>query len=204
MNIWLNNLPNSAKMQGRFPKTTPAAPTEIALGTTQHWRHIGPMKINRNTPQQLIVENNPVWLAVILGVSTLIFVGVGLSKLSQDLWTGAAIIGAALVMGAIFNLAFVRRSQFIFDRPGNLVEMRRKSLVRYTKRSWELAHLERAIVQSSRSDDTTTYRAALVFTDGMDAGTHPITLVYSSGRGASRAAEAINNWLTLDSKAPSA
>lgn len=153
------------------------------------------MKVTRDTPNQLIIENNPVWLAVFISVFALIFVGVGLFLMRQEFWMGVGFTLAGLVVGVIFNLAFTRRTQIIFDRPGNLVEMRRKSLLGYSKRSWALEHLSRADVQSSRSDNTTTYRAVMISDGGMDAGTHPITLVYSSGSGADTAAGAINRWL---------
>lgn len=153
------------------------------------------MKVTRETPDQLIIENNPIWLAVFISVFALVFVAVGLFLMSTEFWMGVAFTGAGLVVGVVFNLAFTRRTQVIFDRPGNLVEMRRKSLLGYSKRSWHLEHLSGADVQSSRSDNTTTYRAVMIIDGGMDAGTHPLTLVYSSGSGAQTAANAINRWL---------
>ena len=168
-------------------------PNPAARGPV-YWQG-GPMKVSRNTPDQLIIENNPIVLAILLNTLFLVFLGAGLFNLSTDFWFGIAFAGGAVVFGAIFNLAFIRRTQILFDRPANLVEMRRKSLLGYQRRTWALEHLDRAEVQSSRSDNTNTYRAALVFDGGMDAGTHPITLVYSSGGGARRAADAINTWL---------
>jgi len=157
------------------------------------------MKITRDTPEQLIIENNPIWLAVFLTLFSLIFIGIGLFMMREEFWFGLLFVGSGLIVGTLFSVIFIRRTQFIFDRPGNLVEMRRKSLLGFTNRTWELQYLDRAIVQSSRSSEgTTTYRAALVFDGGMDAGTHPITIVYSSGSGADRAANAVNHWLAAD------
>ncbi len=157
------------------------------------------MKVIRDTPKQLIIENNPIWLAVFISVFGLVFMGISLVMLSEEFWVGCAFLMTGLVVIVAFNLAFTRRTQFIFDGPGNLVEMRRKSLLGFSKHRWALEHLDGAIVQSSRSDKTTTYRAALVFGGGMDAGavpgTVPVTFAYSSGKGADLAANAVNRWL---------
>ena len=153
------------------------------------------MKVTHDTPEKLIIENNPIWLAIFISVFGMVFVAVGLFLMSQEFWMGLLFAGAGLVVIVVFNLAFTRRTQFIFDHPGNLVDMRRKSLLGFTNRTWSLEHLDRAVIQSSRSDNSTTYRAALVFNGGMDPGTVPITIVYSSGSGAERAANAVNNWL---------
>jgi|TARA_R110002049_G_scaffold44333_3_gene129764 hypothetical protein len=165
------------------------------------------MKITRDTPDQLIIENNPVLLAILLGLFALGFVGIGLFSLGDDTSLGLGFILGGMVFGGVFLAAFIRRSQVIFDRSTGRVEMRRKSVTGYRRRDWDLADLDRAIVERGPSDGSMTYRTALVFTGGMDAGTHPITIVYSSGGGADRAAKAINRWLDaarLDSAAPSA
>lgn len=163
------------------------------------------MKITRNTPDQLIIENNPLWLAIFISVFSLVFVGIGLFTIRTEPGTGIAFLLGGLVMGGGFTTAFIRRTQLILDRPRNLVELRRKSLLGYHRRSWDLHDLDRALVETSHSSDTNTYRAALHFSGGMDAGTHPVTLVYSSGSGARRAETAINDWLaTLDSTPPAA
>ncbi|MGC1495797.1 MAG: hypothetical protein WA790_08310 [Sulfitobacter sp.] len=164
------------------------------------------MKVTRNTPDQLIVENNPIWLAVFVSSFALIFIVAGIFTVQSETFVGVAFIIGGLVIGSVFNIVFIRRTQVILDRPRNLVELRRKSLLGFKRRTWELGHLERADVQTSRSDDSDTHRAVLVFSDGMDAGIHPITVVYTSGSGADRAASAINSWLAapLDSGQPTA
>jgi len=156
------------------------------------------MKVTRDTPDQLIIENNPVWLAILISIPLFVFLVVGIFTIKTDLSTGLVFVVGSLIMGVVFNLAFIRRTQLILDRSRNLVELRRRSMLGYKKRTWELGYLDRVVIQSSNSGDSTTYRAAMVFSDGMDAGTHPITLVYSSGSGADRAAGAINRWLDSD------
>ncbi|MEP5729033.1 MAG: hypothetical protein ABJL67_06635 [Sulfitobacter sp.] len=158
-------------------------------------RHTAGMKVTRDTAEQLIVENNPIWLAIFVSVFGLVFVGIGLSMLSTTLGSGLLFIMGGLIIGFGFNVIFIRRTQLILDAPRDLVELRRRSWIKYTAITWQLHHLERAIVETSQSGDTPTHRAALVFNGGMDAGIHPMTLVYTSGRGAARAESAINRWL---------
>ena len=163
------------------------------------------MKVTRETPEQLIVENNPILLALFVSVFGLTFVGIGLANIGSDFTMGALFILGGLIIGIGFNMIFIRRTQLILDAPRNLIELRRRSWIRYSAMTWELRYLHSAIVQTSHSGDTPTHRAALIISGGMDAGTHPITLVYSSGSGADRAATAINRWhAALDSPAPTA
>ncbi len=96
---------------------------------------------------------------------------------------------------ALFFWVFVRRNQLLLDRRAGTVTLRRRTLSRYSETIHDLDHLSRAIVQTSRGDDSDTHRMALILSGGMDAGTHPFTAVYTSGTGARRAADAVNAWL---------
>lgn len=160
------------------------------------------MKILRNTPDQLILENKPVWLAVCVTGFGLLFAGIGAVTVPADRGTGILFIVAGLFVAFVFNMIFVRRSLLILDRSRNLVDLRRRSWFGDKTWTWELRYLDRAVIEGGYSKDTNTQRAALVIAGGMDAGTHPITLVFSSGPGAQRAADAINGW--LDSAPPTA
>lgn len=160
------------------------------------------MKIKRNEPSQLILENNPVLLALALTLFALLFIGIGLANIGTDPVMGLIFTGGGLVFGIGFSMAFIRRTQLILDRQSGLVELRRRSWFGYSKMIWELRHLSEAYVQTSNSGDTPTHRAALVIDGGMDAGTHPVTLVYSSGSGARRATKAINDWLDSNRHTP--
>lgn len=153
------------------------------------------MKIVRESADQLIIENNPIWLAAFVTLFGLVFLGIGLSVFGTEPGTGLAFIAGGLGIAIGFNMIFVRLTQLILDKPRDLVELRRRGWLEYSSLTWELRYLDRAIVETSRSGDTDTHRAALVISGGMDAGTHPITWVYSSGRGASRAMNAVNGWL---------
>lgn len=163
------------------------------------------MKIITNTPDQLILENRPLWLAIFVTGFALLFVAIGLAILGPEPATGVAFVLGGLFFGVVFNMAFIRRTQLILDAPRTRVELRRRSWFGYKRWTWDLKYLERAVLETSRSGDTDTHRAALIINGGMDEGVHPITLVYSSGRGAQRAKDAINNWLAaLDSGHPTA
>ena len=162
--------------------------------------HTALMKITRDVPQQLIVENNPVWLAILVSAFGLVFFAIGMSTLGSEPMTGLIFMLGGLGMALGFNMIFIRRTQLILDAGRGQIELRRRGWINHTVMTWELRYLERALVQTSRSGDTDTHRAALVISGGMDAGVHPITLVYASGGGARRAVEAINRWhAALDS-----
>ena len=124
--------------------------------------------------------------------------------ISSDLAGAVVFILTASVFGIAGLNGFFRRTQLILDRPRNLVELRHRSIIILgsTRHTWELHNLDRAIVEPSDSGDNISYRPAMVISGELNAGTHPITLVYSGGSGAKRAAHAINDWLapSLDSQ----
>ena len=163
------------------------------------------MKVKRDTPQQLILENNPVWLAIFVSAFGLIFLAIGMANVGADPMMGLIFMAAGLGIAIGFNMIFVRRTQLILDAGRDLIELRRRGWINHTVMTWELKDLDRAVVQTSRGGKTDTHRAALVISGGMDAGTHPVTLVYSGGRGAKHAADAVNRWhAALDSAGPTA
>ena len=161
------------------------------------------MKIVRNTPDQLILHSVPWAITILLSVFFLAVIGLGLNALfqgdGQGAFWGLLAIPAFL---AIFVAMFVRRDDLILDRSRNLLELRHSTVFGRRKIRHELHHLSQALVQSTRSENADTYRVALILDGGMDAGVHPVTEVYASGKGAERAADAINNWLSLDVDSP--
>lgn len=156
------------------------------------------MKIVRNTPDQLILRSAPWVLAVLLGGFILGSIGFGLNAFfaggrGETFWGLIGIPGFL----AIFLVIFVRRDDLILDRSRDLLELRHSTFLGRRKVRHALHNLDRAIVQTSNSGDGgPTHRIALVLTGGMDAGTHPVTPVYASGRGAARGVAAINEWLS--------
>ena len=165
------------------------------------------MRIIRNTTDQLILRSVPWLIAVMLSIFLLGTIAFGLQAFFEGdragaLW-GGFLIPAFL---AVFFVAFVRRDEAILDRSRDLLELRHATLLRRHKVRHQLQHLDRAIVQTSSGKNGTTHRVALILNGGMDAGTHPVTPIYVSGRGAQKATDAINAWLVqdVDSGAPQA
>jgi len=158
------------------------------------------MKIVRNTPEQLILRSTPWVMAALLSVFLLVMIAVGLNALSQGDINGAfwGLFILPLIM-AVFLVLFVRRDDLVLDRGQNLLELRHSTFRGRTRVRHKLEHLDRAVLQSSRSTKGgTTYRIALVLEGGMDKGIHPVTPIYASGSGAERAVDAINKWLARD------
>lgn len=153
------------------------------------------MKATRDTPDQLILENNPVVLVTCINLFALVFIAIGLFLLPEELLIGIAFTLGGLLIAVAFNLAFARRTQLILDRPANRVELRRRSLLAYYRQVWTIKDVTGAALQTSMSGDTPTHRAALnVHIYGRDE-VHPITLVYTSGQGPAQAVARINDWL---------
>lgn len=151
----------------------------------------------QSSPDLLVIENRPLMVALMLAAMLLLFVGIGLSTLAAgEIGTGLAMtLGAPLFLLPFF-IIFVRRNQLILDRREGALIHRRKSLTGYTERRHDLAALTGAEVESSRSSDTRTYRMVYVLDGGESPGRHPFTSSYSSGSGAQRAAQAVNDWLS--------
>jgi len=154
------------------------------------------MQVIRQNPDQLILENRPWLIGSFLIVFIIAFVAGGLAAIS----VGEVIMGFAFVIlgggaGLLSFVLFVRRVQVTFDRPGSSIRFRRKSVFGSSDVTHDLKHLDRAVVESSYSGDSgATHRCAIILSGGMSAGVHPLTMAYSSGPGAQRAADAINTW----------
>ena len=150
------------------------------------------MKIRIDSPDLLLLEDVP-WL-IGAGISALILIIVGIATdmvLSGNL-AGLALGLFGVAFGGLFFAAFVRRTRLELDRRSGIVDLRRRTML--GTRSWlfRLDNVERAYVEESHGDDSTTYRPMLILRDGRR---QPINPVYSSGQGAARAAHAINDWL---------
>ena len=160
------------------------------------------MKVTRNTPSQLILSNTPWFIGITLVFFILAFVGAGVflaSEGGEGILFGIffALFGGGMGFGAF--CAFVRRVQVILDRNKNSILIRRQSVFGYDAVEHELSNLSHAETESttSRSDNgtSTLYRPVLILDEGMSAGRHLIVEAYSSGRGAHRLVDAVNDWL---------
>lgn len=160
------------------------------------------MKVTRNTTDQLILSDTPWFIGITLVFFILIFVGLGIFLATDG--------GEAILFGLIFALgggglgfgafcAFVRRVQVILDRDEDSIVIRRQSVFGYESVEHVLSNLSHAEVESTKSrsnqGSSMLYRPVLILDKGMSAGRHPIVEAYSSGRGAHKLVDAINDWL---------
>ena len=153
------------------------------------------MKVLRNTPQQLIVEDRPWFFSLLLAAMFLgMLVAVGSTMGEGRYFLAAFVFLVSLAVFAPLAYFLVQRVQIVFDAPRNLLEIRRRTLRGYRVICHELSDFERAITETSRGDGSETHRTTLILARGMSAGKHPMTPAYSSGNGAHRITAAINDW----------
>ncbi|SFR59006.1 hypothetical protein [Litoreibacter janthinus] len=153
------------------------------------------MKVTRNIPEQLVIENRPWVISLALVAGGLLFIGIGLSIFLSGELMGLVFMGLGLIpFGMLF--AFARRTQVLFLGPEGKVIIRRRSLLGGSTIEHRIDEVSEAIVQSSTGDKGTTYRVALSFPHGQSAGIHPLTLVYDNFSDHRGMANIINSWLT--------
>ena len=163
------------------------------------------MQIERNTSEQLVVQDIPWAVGIVLCAGIITLMGWALFELSHDdVMTALMLIVVSMGCGVIFCFA-VRRIDVLCDRPQNLLEIRQSTVFRRTRVQHKLENLARAEVESMsdpRHPRKKFHRIALILDGGMDEGTHPLTDGYEHGRRAERAAKAIahtiNDWLAQD------
>lgn len=154
------------------------------------------MKVLRDTPDQLILDETPWFWGIMLTLFTLVFVGVGMLVLPRTLAGGLAFIIFGGGLGLVAMVVFVHRVQVILDRVAGTLTLRRKSLLRQSEVVHALDHLHGAEIEETRSDNNQTLsRPVLILDGGMSAGRHPVVSAYSSGTMAQRMADSINTWL---------
>jgi hypothetical protein len=156
-----------------------------------------PMKVTRDTPDQLVISNSPWLIGLMLIIFILIFVGVGLFVMTtEEFWIGLLFAGFGGGIGFGAFVAFVRRVQLILDRSTNSVTLRARSLLGFSEVRYSLSDLARAELDTTTgSKGGTLYRPVLVLTGGMSAGTHPILNAYTNGTSPHAMVAAINTWL---------
>ncbi|QQA43438.1 hypothetical protein [Pelagovum pacificum] len=155
------------------------------------------MKIE-STDRYLVIESTPWVFGLIIVGLMLVMIVIGAEGLmSGNLGQGLGIgLGGTAFLGLFFAM-FIRRNQLILDRDAGELIHRRRTVLRYTEVRHALDQVDSAVVETSRnSDGADTHRMSYVLSGGMDLGVHPFTDVYSSGRGARKAADAMNDWLS--------
>lgn len=157
------------------------------------------MKVTTDTPDLLVIDDRPLFLAIMLILFILAFVGVGFFLVSEGIWAGLIFGGFGGALGLAGYALFVRRVQVVFHRPEGWFEIRRKSLFSSEKVRHALSEISHAEIAVLRSTGTSnTWRVEMVIPEGESAGRHPITLSYSNGPGHQRCKDAINRWLGVE------
>ena len=155
------------------------------------------MKVTRQTDRQLIVEDTPWFIAIMMVVFILAFVGPGILMMMDGVWQGAFFALAGGGMGVAGLAVFVRRVQVILDRDTGTVTMRERSLFGYRQVVHRLSNLDHArLDRTVGKEGKAMYRPTLVLGSGMSAGDHPIVASYTNTGGPKRMVDAINDWLT--------
>jgi len=154
------------------------------------------MKVTRNIPEQLVIENRPWILALALVAGGLLFFGVGLSIFLGGEALGLLFMALSIVPFAML-FVFARRVQVLFLKPQGKLVFRRRNLLGSTVVEHDLNEVSEAIVQTSQGngDGGPTHRVALVIPKGQSAGTHPLTLAYDNFGRHDIMAQTINQWL---------
>lgn len=155
------------------------------------------MILREDTHARLVIEDRPWLLGLVLVAVILIFVGIALFT-----WATQPMVALFCLAGAgLFGLMagfMVRRSILILDRASGRAVWREVWLRGQREEVFDLSALVGTVVQTQRSTgrggrSVVTSRVALRVTGRADPV--PLTLVYASGPGAGRAAEAIDRWL---------
>ncbi len=153
------------------------------------------MKVRRNTPDLLIVEDTPWLFGLMITGFILVFCGIGLGLMFSGEWIGLLFFFFGGGMGLVAFWAFVRSVQVVFHRPGGWIEIRRANVFRKHKSRYDLAGVQSAHVETTHSDKGTLYRVALIIESGGVSGSKPLTLAYSNIGDPKGVAATINTWL---------
>ncbi|MBV7408007.1 hypothetical protein [Maritimibacter sp. DP1N21-5] len=154
------------------------------------------MKVTTDTEDLLILEDRPLFLAIMLSGFILVFTAIGLLLLAEGVWAGLLFAGFGIVIGGAAHYLFVRRVQVVFHRPEGWFELRQKTVLANENIRHALADLSHAALEVSQaSNGTATYRVSLYLPRGDSAGWHPVTQAYSNAGGQQRCVDRINVWL---------
>jgi len=157
------------------------------------------MKIKRQDSSALVVVDFPWLLGLIFfpGAAGLLYVAVSSAIRGQGI--GRALgFGAGALFVALAGSLFVKRCAFEFDLVRRECTWRRRGIFGERSGTVPFDRICRCVVQSMRSNNTTTYRITLQ----TDDGDIPLTQAYSTGEQRPRSVcETINRTLNLDPQA---
>lgn len=141
------------------------------------------MKITHTSAERLILEERYRSTSVLLWIFTLGAAATGVVSAAQGHYIVAALCGAGVVLGLLLTFLFVRRVRVIFDKPGNSVEIRCRSLRDLTRTTTPLTQVEKAVLQIEDGDEGAMYRIALDLSAAPEgsASQLPLSCYFSSG-----------------------
>lgn len=158
------------------------------------------MKVIRNTPDHLILEETPWILGIAMVGFILSFVGPGLFLVVSGDWMGLFFAGVGGGLGFMALAVFVQRIQLILDRRAGTLTLRHATILRYIQEVIPLTHLQGAELESRvGSKGRRLVRAELVLSSGTGTRRLPVTEVWTNGGGPGRTVASVNAWLATGS-----
>ena len=109
------------------------------------------MRVTRNHPDQLILSDTPWFIAIMLSLFILVFVGVGVALVLDGIWAGLIFALGGGGIGAVVFVAFVRRVQVIFDVSSDTITIRRRSVLGYSEVQHKLSNCSGAVLEHTAS-----------------------------------------------------
>lgn len=152
------------------------------------------MKVIHRTATQLVIEDKPWMIGVMMIGMALVFL-FGSMKILADgeilggILLGLVGVGVPLVIGAVM----VQRVRVVLDRTTGEVRRTSRSVRGLTEVTYPLDRVTGASLGVSSDSDGPAYRLELALRDPVE--TLPFTTYYTSGKRPDRLCEAVNDWL---------
>lgn len=152
------------------------------------------MKVIHRSDAQLVLEDRPWLLGLLMILMAVGFLAFALSLLSTGEVAGGlslAVVGVGVP--SVVGSMMVQRVRLTLDRSTGLVTRTRRSVLGLTQETYPLRRLAEARIDSTRGKDGGTHRMELRLID--PSATVPFTTYHAGGSKARRMAEAVNDWL---------
>ena len=177
------------------------------------------MKVLENTPSRLVLEIRPIGLMVlciglfllflVLGFGMRLFIpsiaGVmgmpdnmpGLNMIPKGV-PGMNVLGYASVIPLLIGVFYIKTRRLGFDRTTGQITLNTRGVLGRGEKTYSLAAFQGASLAASHSNNSTSYRAMLHFSDA--TGLVPVTPYGTGGGGPSQIVNAINRWFGTGSQ----
>lgn len=151
------------------------------------------MKVIHWSDRQLILEDKPWLIGVMMIVMALVFLAGGMALFRAGEIFGAVMMGLLGVgVPLLIAAVMVQRVRLILDRDTGTISRTSRSVRGLSHTTYALDRLTEARVDASTDSDGTTYRLHLHLSD--PAEIVPFTSYYTSGRKPERLCAAVNEW----------